>query len=349
MNDSKVRINRQTLRRLRNAVVMFLRSPEGTKGRMLLAVLLLLMLLINGMNVANSYVGRYFMSAIERREMDTFVVYAWCYAGVFALSTVVAVFFRFTEERLALLWREWMTNRIIHLYITSKLYLHLETAGDEALISNPDQRMSEDVRALTATTLSFVLMMLNSTLTAVSFAGVLWGISPTLFFVSVSYAALGSLCTVFLGRPLLRLNYQQSDLEANFRSELIRVRENAEEIARAGSEAQIRATLEGRVEAAIQNLKRIIGVNRNLNLFTTGYNYMIQLVPILFVAPYFIREGVEFGIIGQSAMAFSTIVGAFSLIVTQFQSISGYATVVTRLGEFVEVADEWEGRAHLGS
>jgi len=72
--------------------------------------------------------------------------------GVFAATTVVAVFFRFSEERLGLLWREWMTKRIATLYIDQRLYLHMEETG---AISNPDQRISEDVKSLTVTTLSF--------------------------------------------------------------------------------------------------------------------------------------------------------------------------------------------------
>ncbi len=58
---------------------------------------------------------------------------------------------------------------------------------------------------------------------------------------------------------------------------------------------------------------------------TTGYNYLIQLVPILIAAPLFIEREAEFGVIGQSTMAFCTMVTALSPIVTQIQSISAYA------------------------
>ena len=61
--------------------------------------------------------------------------------------------------------------------------------------------------------------------------GVLWSISRLLFVVAVGYAALGSLLAVVLGRPLVRLNYDQSDREADFRAELVHVRENAESVA----------------------------------------------------------------------------------------------------------------------
>ena len=86
----------------------------------------------------------------------------------------------------------------------------------------------------------------------------------------------------------------------------------------------------------VENLKRIIAVNRNLGFFTTGYNYMIQVIPILIVAPLFIRGQAEFGVISQSSMAFSHLIGAFSLVVTQFQPISGYAVVLARLSALGE-------------
>lgn len=328
---------RHTLRRLKNSVTMFLGSPVGGKSKLLLAALLVLMLCINGMNVVNSFVGRYFMSAIEKRDMDGFITFAWMYVAVFAGSTVVAVLYRFAEERLGLLWREWLTTRIVGLYVDQRIYLHFEST---ASLSNPDQRMTEDVKQLTVSTLSFLLLFLNGTMTVISFSGVLWSISPTLFVVAVLYAAVGSAATILLGRPLMHLNYRQADYEADFRSELIRVRENAAGIAVTGSQNTIRDRIMVRIDQLVANFRRIIAVNRNLSFFTTGYNYMIQLIPALFVAPLFIQGKVEFGVIGQSAMAFATLLAAFSLIITQFQAISAYASVVTRLSEFVEASEK---------
>jgi putative ATP-binding cassette transporter len=98
-----------------------------------------------------------------------------------------------------------------------------------------------------------------------------------------------------------------------------------------------------RIDRLVENYRRIVAVNRNLNFFTTGYNYMIQLIPALFVAPLFIHGKAEFGVIGQSAMAFATLLAAFSLIITQFAAISAYASVMTRLGEFVDAAENRPG------
>jgi putative ATP-binding cassette transporter len=344
MSEQNPTPGRQTYRRLLSSVALFLKSPAGGKARWLLAALLLLMVGINGMNVANSYVGRYFMSSIERRDSDGFVRFAWLYVGVFGGSVLVGVLFRFTEERLGLLWRDWLTRRITSLYIDQRTYLNL--TGDDA-ISHPDQRMTEDVRQLTTSTLSFLLMILNGTMTVLSFSGVLWTISPKLFTVAVLYAIAGSALTILLGRPLIRLNYRQADREADFRSELIHTRTNADGIALSGIEADIRERLLDRIDGLVGNLRHIISVNRNLSFFTSGYNYLIQLIPVLIVAPLFIRREVEFGVIGQSAMAFATLLGAFSLVITQFQAISSYASVISRLGEFVEATEKLAARREV--
>jgi putative ATP-binding cassette transporter len=62
-------------------------------------------------------------------------------------------------------------------------------------------------------------------------------------------------------------------------------------------------------------------------------------IPVLIIAPSFMRGEVEFGVITQSAIAFTTLVAAFSLIVTQFQSLSTYAAVVSRLGSLVDAIE----------
>ena len=98
-------------------------------------------------------------------------------------------------------------RRMITSYLDGRTYYWLKETGR---VDNPDQRIAEDVRAFTTTTLSFTLIFLNGTFTVVAFSGVLWTISRLLFGVAVGYAALGSLLTILLGRPLVGLNYRQS-------------------------------------------------------------------------------------------------------------------------------------------
>ncbi len=161
MSVEKGAINHKTLIRLIRTISNFLRSSAGGRARLMLAGLLLLMIGMNVMNVTNSFVGRNFMTAIENRNSAGFTRYAWLFLAVFGGSTLVAVLFRFTEERLGLLWRAWLTRRITEVYIERHLFEHSKF---EYEISNPDQRMTEDVKQLTTTTLSFVLMILKGLL-----------------------------------------------------------------------------------------------------------------------------------------------------------------------------------------
>jgi putative ATP-binding cassette transporter len=336
MSQIGYRIDRLTWVRFRRAVSTLLASEVGGRARLFVASLVLGLLAINVLNVVNSYVGRDFMTSIESRDRSGVIRFGLLYLLVFAASPLVAVLQRFVEERLGLLWRKWLTNLMVHSYLADHVYFRL---GGEPGVSNPDQRIAEDIRSFSTTTLSFVLMLSNGALTAIAFSGVLWSISPILFGVAIAYAALGSLFTIWLARPLVRLSSQQSDREADFRSDLIHVRENADLLALLHREERLTTRLVRHLDALVENAKRMIALNRRVGFFSTGYNYLIQIIPVLIVAPLYFRGQVEFGVITQSAMAFSALVGAISIVITQFQQISNFAAVVGRLSVLSEAID----------
>ena len=328
MPTDKKQILRDTWKRFRGALHMLVQSEQGPKAIWFAAMLCVMMIAINGLNVLNSYVGREFMTAIADKNLLVFKAQTLRYAVVFVASSVVLAFYRFTEERLGILWREQLTWRLTDAYLSQRAYFRLDSATG---VANPDQRIAEDIKAFTTTTLSFTLLIINGTLTAISFSGVLWSISPFLFGVAVFYAVCGTLITVLLGGRMIRLNYNQLDMEANFRADLIHVRENSESIALAHREGRFKARLKKRLNDLTGNFRRLIRINRNLGFFTNGYNYFIQIIPALIIAPMFMSGDVEFGVITQATMAFATLLGAFSLVVTQFQSISAFAAVTARL------------------
>jgi putative ATP-binding cassette transporter len=341
MTAERITINRVTWLRCGRAIRDFAGSEDvGGRAKLLALALVALLLTINGLNVTNSYVGRDFMTDIEQQNMPGFVFHGLVYVGMFGLLTVAAVIYRFVEERLGLLWRVWLSRRLCGFYLRERKYFVLR---DQKMIDNPDQRITDDVRVFTTTTLSFALMILNGAFTVVAFSGVLWSISPLLFLAAVAYAAGGSWLTVMMGRPLVWLSYRQSDREAAFRAELVHIRENAETVAIARREGRLSKRLGRRIDEFQNNARKMIAVNRNLGFFTTGYNYLVQLIPVMLTAPLFIRGHVEFGVIPQASMAFSHLIGAFSLIVTQFQSISSYAATIARLSALSEAVDTGAG------
>jgi len=331
-----MREHRRVWARLGEVVREFLQSEARWRATGLAALLLASLLGITGMNVLNSYVGRNFMSALAERQTSAFRWYAILYFAVFAASAAVAALERFLEERLALNWREWLTGRILNAYMGGRAYLHLQERGT---VDNPDQRIAEDLRAFSATVLSFCILLFNGTLTVLSFSVVLWSISPTLLAVCFGYAAVGSAVTILLGRPLVGLNYRQLDREADFRSSLIHVRENATSIALSGAEAPLQRTLADKFAALAENTRAIIRVNFGLNFATNGYNYLPQILPVLIIGPLYMRGVIEFGVVSQATIAFGQLVGALSLLVTQYHAISSFTAAVVRLCELTEAIE----------
>lgn len=318
-------------------LLAFIRSSVGHRAKMIFSFLLLLLIAINGFNVMISYVSRDFMTAIEQQQMAEFLRQAMFMIGLFVISTVASAFTRFCEEHLGLLWRASLTEKIVNQYLDERTFQHIEASHE---VMHPDQRISEDIRILTTSALSFMLMVVNSALSIIAFAGVLWAISPMLFLVSLVYATCGSVFTILLGRTLIALNSKQADREADFRSELLHIRAHAEPIVILRLERNFRHRLIKRLNELVANTRRMISVNRNLAFFTGNYNYLIQIIPALVVAPLFIDGKAEFGVIAQSALAFTILVNAFSLIVSQFPSLSNFAAVTARLSALAEATEK---------
>ena len=339
MNGINFQANRQIWLRFIEVVKIFVQSDVGKKAMQLSGALVLLMLAVNGFNVVNSYVGRDFMTATAERNESAFIWKAMLYIGVFGVSTVVAVLHRYTEDNLGMLFREWLTKRLTNAYLENRAYYRLKT-GEE--IKNPDERIADDVRTYTITTLSIVLMLMNASLTVILFSGVLWSISAPLFLIAIVYSLAGSYVAIKLGRPLVGLNSTQLDKEADFRASLIHVRENAESIALTRREGRLQARLQGRITAFAENMRQIFVVSRNLNFFSTGYFNLIQVVPVIIVAPLYFRGEVEFGVITQSAMVFAQLVNAFSLVVSQFQPLSSFTAVASRLNYLWEAMESMQ-------
>ncbi|HEY7423907.1 MAG TPA: SbmA/BacA-like family transporter [Gemmataceae bacterium] len=315
----------------------FFRSKDGWRALGLLAVLLTLVLVVKGLDIRNSYVyGDLITSATDKRAEQVCRL-ALLYASVFAVSALVATFLRFTEEMLGLRWRDWLTRHLTDRYLANRAYHRIKTTGQ---LDNPDQRISEDVKTFTTNTLSIVLILVNATVALAGFAGVLWGITPWLLVGAVGYAAFGTLMTVLLGKRLVGLDVRQFKKEADFRYELIRLREHADPIALTRGEEQEKDRVRSRLQKVLENFRTIIGVNRNLGFFTSWYGYMTQLIPVLITVPLYIRGSIEFGQVAQAQVGFNFVLDAFSLIVKEFQRITTFAAVVERLGAFYEATED---------
>ncbi|MEN9222910.1 MAG: SbmA/BacA-like family transporter, partial [Thermostichus sp. BF3_bins_97] len=302
----------------------------------LLTFLLFLSLTVNRLNVMISFIFRFIDTALQQKEEPTFWQFLIIY-GVLIISAIpILVIYRYTRLKLGLFWREWLTQYFLDRYFDQRAYYELDSNAANTEIDNPDQRMSEDVRSFTGTTLSFLLDILDSILTLYAFTGILYGISRPLALGLVIYATVGTAIAILAGRKLIKINFDQLRYEANFRYSLVHVRDNAESIAFYQGEGQeLRQILE-RFGSALRNFNLLIIWQAVIDIFQYAYNYFTRIVPYVIVAPLYFSGVRDFGTITQATIAFSQVLSALSIVANQIQSISSFAAGINRLGAFHE-------------
>ncbi len=326
----------------------FLGSNKRFHALGLLTLLIGLSLALTQLSVWMSGVAGNYMNALTTRDSEEFYRNIKLFVVAVCCTTPIAVFYRFTEEKLGLLWRNWLTKYFIDRYFAHRAYYRINL---ERSLDNPDQRMADEIRNFTGTTISLLLIFFNALINLWAWSAVLWRISPTLSASSFTYAIVGSLITMLIGRRLVALNFAQQKKEADFRYSLVQIRDNSESIALYRGEDKEALNVRRRLRDALRNLNYLIRWNRNLGFFTRSYDYFKGLIPVLIVAPLIFAERVNFGSLTQATIAFTWVLDALSLIVSQFERLSAFAATVARLGSLSEELDkgdrycEWP-RAH---
>ncbi|CAG9461354.1 unnamed protein product [Pedinophyceae sp. YPF-701] len=332
---------RVILARLRKLVLPYFTDPSSAKeARLKLAGVVALTLATTGVSVAFNFLGRDFFNALSTKDVDKFYHQLVLYLAGFGVGIPVFVFKDYFQGKLALDWRRWETNHLLDKYLDDRSYYKIQQNN---LVDNPDQRLTSDVASLTETSLALFLVLLNSVTDLVSFSSILFSIYPPLFVALIAYSLGGTGLSLYLGRPLVGLNFLQETREADLRYGLVRVRENAESVAFYGGERVEGDLLKARLGRALDNLLKLLGTSRNLSFFTSFYKYLIILLPAAVVSPLYFRGEIEFGVINQSSSAFSHILNDVSLIVYQLEALAGFSAVIDRLGEFTEALDDEGG------
>ena len=186
-----------------------------------------------------------------------------------------------------------MTQRYLDRWIAGANHYRMQLLGDEA--DNPDQRIAEDIQLFVERTLSISIGLLSSIVTLLSFVthpvdavvvGAVHGCSARtiaipgyLVWGALLYAVIGTALTHLIGWRLIGLNFTRQKYEADFRFNLVRVRENSEQIALLGGETAERGRLLDRFGRVVENFIDIGGERRSSRFFTASYSQASVIVP----------------------------------------------------------------------
>ncbi|MFM9109393.1 MAG: ABC transporter ATP-binding protein/permease [Prochlorococcaceae cyanobacterium] len=311
---------------------------------LMMGLIILLILVINGINVGISFIARNIENALVAYKQEEF----WKIIAIYAFCLVLALPIRAIQSylipKLGLLWREWLSGRLLGRYLTNRAY-YLLNPNDESVeeIDNPDQRISQDTDSFTGTSLSVTVGILEAVLTFVSFIIVLWSISSTLALWLLLYASIGTVVIVLASRRLVALNYQQLKLEADFRYGLVHIRDNAEAIAFYRGEQQEEREAERRLGRAIRNYDRLIVWEAIINVIQRSYDYFSRFLPWLVIAPLYFVKKVDFGVFGQASIAFSQVLFSVSYIVNNIDRLAAFSASISRLEGFQNKVEEISG------
>lgn len=336
-----------TLSAVRRIAAPYFRSEDKWAGLALLAAVIAIELATVAITVLlNSWNNRFY-NALQERDWDGFVREIIYFTVIVTIYIVIAVYQLYLNQWLQIRWRKWMTERYLGDWLHQANHYRMQLQGDAA--DNPDQRMTDDVKLFVERTLNIGIGLLNSTVTLISFIAILWGLSNAaplhlfgrdinfpgyMVWGALVYAVLGTWLTHLIGRPLVGLDFRQQQYEADFRFNLVRVRENAEQIALLRGEAAERDRLRSRFAAVVENWLGIMIRTKKVTAFTASYAQASVIFPYLLVAPAYFAGKIQLGGMMQTASAFGSVQGALSFIVNAYRTLAEWQAVVARLDGF---------------
>ena len=329
--------------------VPYFRSDDRWPGRILLAAVIAIELSLVGIQVIlNQWYNRFY-NTLQDRNWEAFVSAILFFCVLAAVYTVLAVYQLYLNQWLQIRWRRWMTRTYLRQWLSSANHYRMQLLGDAA--DNPDQRIADDLQLFVQYTLTIGIGVLNAVVTLGSFIVILWTLSAhaplTLFganfnipgylvWAALIYAAIGTVLTHLIGKPLISLNFQQQRFEADFRFNLVRTRENAGQIAALGGEAAEREHHLARFGSVVGNWYSLMQRQKQLTFFTQSYTQASVIFPYIVVSPAYFSGAMQLGGLMQTASAFNSVQNALSYFITAYRQIAEWRAVVVRLTGFRE-------------
>ena len=338
---------RSTLATVWRIAAPYFYSEDRWAARGLLAAVIAIELAVVALNVLFNRWNNVFYTALQDRNLDVFTYQIGYFSFLAAIFIALKVYQLYLNQWLQIRWRRWMTDRYLGDWLSDATHYRMQLQGDAA--DNPDQRIAEDTQLFVDRTLALGVGLLSSVVTLASFVFILWGLSDAaplhlfgrdipipgyLVWAALIYALLGTAVTHLIGWPLVGLNFQQQRYEADFRFNLVRARENAEQIALLHGEPVERSGLLSRFQRVVQNWLGIMSRTKKLTAFTASYSQASIIFPYILAAPAYFAEKIQLGGLMQTASAFGSVQDALSFFITAYRTLAEWQAVVARLDGF---------------
>jgi putative ATP-binding cassette transporter len=343
---------RSTLAIVWRIAIPYFRSEDKLAGRVLLAAVIAIELSLVFINVLLNQWNNRFYNALQEKNWDGFVREIGIFSLLAAFYIALSVYQLYLNQWLQIRWRQWMTATYLGEWLHGANHYRMQLRGDAA--DNPDQRITDDVKLFVDQTLNIGVGLLSSIVTLASFVVILWGLSAEsplhifgrefdipgyLVWGALVYAIIGTALTQWIGSPLVNLDFQQQRYEADFRFNLVRVRENSEQIALLQGESAERQRLSERFGRVVGNWYAIMQRTKRLTAFTSSYSQAAVIFPYVLVAPAYFADKIQLGGMMQTASAFSSVQQALSFFVSTYRTLAEWRAVVARLDGFEAAID----------
>jgi len=344
---------RNSAREFTRIAVPYFRSEDGRAGRILLVAVIALQLFQVWLNVRFNTWYKTFYDALQNKDWDTFIWQLGVFSVLAAFFIVSAVYQIYLQQWLQIRWRRWLTTKYLGRWLGGGIHYRMRLKGDSA--DNPDQRIADDIKQFINNTLDIGISLLGSIVTLVSFVVILWNLSAStplvigsqsfnipgyLVWAALIYAVLGTWVTHLVGKPLIKLNFDQQRYEADFRFSLVRLRENAEEVTLLSGERAEKERLLDRFGRVVGNWYGIMQRTKRLTFLTAGYSQVAVIFPFIVVSPLYFAGSMMLGGLMQIASAFGQVQGALSFFVKAYSDIADWKAVLNRLAGF-DASMDW--------
>ncbi|TWC00469.1 putative ATP-binding cassette transporter [Bradyrhizobium macuxiense] len=338
---------RSTLATVWRIASPYFNSDDKWAGRGLLAAVIVIELASVFLTVLFNRWNNVFYNALQERDQAVFTYQIGYFCVLAAFWIALKVYQLYLNQWLQIRWRRWMTTRYLGGWLHDANHYRMQLLGDAA--DNPDQRIADDTQRFVEQTLTLGIGLLSSVVTLASFVVILWGLSNQaplhlfgndialpgyLVWGALIYAILGTTLTHLIGRPLVDLNFRQQRFEADFRFNLVRTRENAEQIALLEGEPAERTRLLNRFGFVVGNWLDIMQRTKKLTAFTATYSQAAVIFPYVLIAPAYFANKIQLGGMMQTASAFSSVQESLSFFITAYRTLAEWQSVVARLDGF---------------